>query len=374
MFELNHLAAVYYDPHLQVWIVNRREEIMAVLCDARQFSAIALGTGASVTRCPHSSGLLPFEDALMTSDPPIHSALRRHFSRSLSKVQMEDYQRLTQAELNKIISSLCSAGRVELIQKVCTPLLIMVMRELLGAATVAKAETARWMSVFSPGNDDRSRMDQGVARDTAGKEIWAAVLAAGNNEAHGLLADLSRAHQFGEIQPAQAIDLCASLLRGSADTLGYLIGNTLLALHSMPATFATLRDNPQGVEAVLEASLMRDSPLQMTIRQTTQAVLLGGISIPQNERVMLLIGEANRHEAQTQPGTPRKAELAFGAGVHRCPGALLARMMAKQILTALIDNFDSLLVESDSVVWSNQLALRGPERLYVWFNYPPDGG
>jgi cytochrome P450 len=119
---------------------------------------------------------------------------------------------------------------------------------------------------------------------------------------------------------------------------------------------------------------MRDSPLQMTIRQTTQEVELGGVSIPQNERVMLLIGEANRHEAQAQQGTVRKAELAFGAGVHRCPGALLARMMAKQVLTTLLDEFDSLLVDGGSVVWSNQMALLGPERLCVWLNYPPGGG
>jgi cytochrome P450 len=374
MFELNNTGAVYYDPRLRLWIVNRREEIMAVLCDARQFSAIALSAGASITRCPHSGNILPFADALMTSDPPVHSSLRRHFSRSLGKVRMENYQRLTRVELNKIIVKLRIAGRAELIQEVCTPLLIVVMRELLGAASTGMAEVARWMSVFSPGNDDRSREDQGVARDAAGKEIWAAVRAASDADACGLLVELSRAYQLGEIQPAQAIDLCASLLRGSADTLGYLIGNTLLALHSTPGTVAALRGNPQGVEAVLEASLMRDSPLQMTIRQTTQEVELGGVSIPQNERVMLLIGEANRHEAQAQQGTVRKAELAFGAGVHRCPGALLARMMAKQVLTTLLDEFDSLLVDGGSVVWSNQMALLGPERLCVWLNYPPGGG
>lgn len=360
-------TATRFEPHLGVWVVSRKDEIRDVLCDARRFSAIALSAGQMPVRCPHDHGRLAFEEALMTSDPPFHTALRHSLSGALGKKRLADYEQLASHKLSNIIAELRPFGRADLIQDICTPLLSFIMTQLLGSGSVSVTTVARWMKIFSPGYDDAARANAFLDRDAAGDEIWHAVLTAQELTGPGLLHDLAEECQKGEIKPAQAIDICASLLRGSSDTVGYLTGNTLLALHATPDLIPSLYHDPDGIDDALKASLLSNSPLQITIRKTTQEVQLGDVAIPENELVLLLIGDANRQEQLNAPSACHHAGLAFGAGIHRCPGALLAHMLAKQIFKNLLEGAMLPDVDLTTLVWSHQIALRGPDRLEIIF-------
>jgi cytochrome P450 len=101
---------------------------------------------------------------------------------------------------------------------------------------------------------------------------------------------------------------------------------------------------PSLIPAMIEETLRYDSPVQNTSRQTTSDAVMGDVVIPNDSRVMLLIGSANRDERAfenpddfdlTRDQT-KKRHLAFADGIHACLGAAMARLMARVALEVVL--------------------------------------
>jgi cytochrome P450 family 109 len=129
-----------------------------------------------------------------------------------------------------------------------------------------------------------------------------------------------------------AIGLMLLLLIGVSDTTAGLISNGITLLADHPAVRRQLVAQPELIHGAIEEVLRFDSPIQNAKRVTTRPVLLRDLEIPEGARVFLFFGSANRDEDRfvdserfivTRAPNPH---LAFGAGVHRCIGAPLARL------------------------------------------------
>jgi cytochrome P450 len=111
-----------------------------------------------------------------------------------------------------------------------------------------------------------------------------------------------------------------------------------------PALYARLDADRGLIPAYLEESLRHDSPVQRTTRVATRDVEIGGVLIRRGETVEMGIGSANRDETKHDaPAAFRldrsdpRAHLAFGAGSHVCPGAMLARLEGATAVRVLLD-------------------------------------
>lgn len=104
-----------------------------------------------------------------------------------------------------------------------------------------------------------------------------------------------------------------------------------------------MRDAPALIPAAVEEALRFDAPVQGLFRSTTRAVEVAGTTIPADAPVMLLFGSANRDVRRFpdpdafDPGRVANEHLGFGAGIHLCLGAPLARLEARIACEVLLE-------------------------------------
>jgi cytochrome P450 len=123
-------------------------------------------------------------------------------------------------------------------------------------------------------------------------------------------------------------------------------------------------------DTAIEEFLRFDSPLQYFERTATSDLELGGVSIKSGEKIVSLLGSANRDSSVFGDAdvfdVARKSNphIGFGAGIHFCIGAPLARLEMSVSLPALIKRFPNLTLD-ETPIRRPTFSLRGYERVTV---------
>jgi cytochrome P450 len=126
------------------------------------------------------------------------------------------------------------------------------------------------------------------------------------------------------------------------ETSAYLLGNSLVALLRHPDQLNRLRRDPSLMPLAVEELLRFDNSIQWQERRALSDVVLSGETITAGERVVTLIGAANRDPAQFPDPDRLDIErngtksVSFGGGTHYCVGASLARVELQTALTAVV--------------------------------------
>jgi cytochrome P450 len=135
---------------------------------------------------------------------------------------------------------------------------------------------------------------------------------------------------------------------GELGTIASCVGILAHALAARPALQQELRGRPDLLDAAIDELLRSDAPLIANRRVTTRAVELGGREIGAGERLTLIWASANRDETvfgdpdalrlDREPGL----NLLYGAGIHACPGAPLARLELRVLMEELLGHTRAL--------------------------------
>jgi cytochrome P450 len=182
---------------------------------------------------------------------------------------------------------------------------------------------------------------------------------------------VSKDERGDSLSEDELLSLCTHMLIAGHETTTNLIANGVLALLLHPRQLGALRQNPGLMPEAVEEILRWETPLQRVKRMATTDVDLGGQSIHHGDRLMILVGAANRDaKVFTDPqvfdiSAVREAHLAFGYGIHFCVGAALARIEGRVALEKLIAVFPRMrLPNGMSPAWNPSL-LRGLSQLVV---------
>ena len=141
---------------------------------------------------------------------------------------------------------------------------------------------------------------------------------------------------------------CILLLIAGNETTTNLIGNMLNLLAARPELWRRVRENRSLVEPTIEEVLRYESPVQTLFRFVRRDTDIGGRKILQNTSVVVSFGAANRDPAvfpnaeQFNVERDWTSHLAFGAGIHYCLGAPLARVEAAVALNAMLDRYETI--------------------------------
>jgi len=171
--------------------------------------------------------------------------------------------------------------------------------------------------------------------------------------------------QGDRLSEAELLANCVLLLAAGFETTSYLIGNGMLALLRYPEQRQVMIEQPSILPSAIEELLRYDSSVQFTGRMAGADIEWHGQHIRKGQFVMLLMGSANRDEAQyEQPNRLNllrqdNRHLGFGYGPHFCLGAPLARLEAQVAFPELLRRLRHPKLTTDTLHWRDNFSVRG---------------
>ncbi len=358
---------VYYDPGLDLWLVTRYADCVAVLQDdatyslehgyqdryggenLTEFAAILERDGGGFIRD-------------LAIDPPAHTRLRRLTEKAFTAHRVKDLEPRMRQIIIDLIERVADRGEADGMLDIGAPLTAHVICEQLGFDwdEVGAEKVAAWTKAV---------LDQiGRMQDREGMLENAAVMCELQNyiiryirmrEAaprEDMISDLVQAELADDANPRLSFTEQVSTIRGfliaGNDTTAAAIGNVLLILATNPDLADHLYgevDNDRVMNRFVEEVLRLQPPVHGLFRTAMKDVELGGASIPAMAQLCVLYASANDDEAKFP--APRElnierpnlgTHLTFGAGIHKCVGMALARMEIKLAAQEIIRRLDGI--------------------------------
>ncbi|WP_316181228.1 MULTISPECIES: cytochrome P450 [unclassified Bradyrhizobium] len=367
--EMREAGPVVYLDAWNVYGVARYAEVYAVLNDPQTFcSSRGVGLSDFAKEKPWRPPSL-----ILEADPPAHTRTRAVLSKVLSPAVMKRLRDGFMAAAEAKIDELVGRGSFDAIPDLAEAYPLSVFPDALGLKPEGREHLIPYASLvfnaFGPPNELRQ---QAIER-SAPHQAYVTEQCQRDNLAPGGFG--SCIHAFtdsGEITPAEAPLLVRSLLSAGLDTTVYGIGAAVYCLARFPDQWARLRADPSRARNAFEEAVRFESPVQTFFRTTTRDVELGGVTIPEGEKVLMFLGSANRDPRRwEQPDAydvTRKVSghVGFGSGIHMCVGQLVARLEGEAVLTALARKVGSITMSGEPKRRYNN-TLRGLESLPVTF-------
>jgi len=295
---------------------------------------------------------------MMENEPPAHTRLRSLVAKAFARGHVE---RLRPAVAAEAAALLAAAGpEFDLLADFAEPLAVTVIAELLGVPAADRHRLRPWSAAIVR-MYEVSRTPQAEAAALTASREFADYLRDLAERRHAEPRDDLITHLVAVRDGTDALsadELVASailLLNAGHEAAVNALGGGVVALLRHPGQLARLRADRGLTATAVEEMIRYDPPLHMFVRTAAAEVQLGGVTIPAGAEVAALLGAANRDpEVFADPdrfdvGRDPNPHLGFGAGLHFCLGAPLARIELQAGLTALLDHAPALALAAEPV-------------------------
>ena len=308
---------------------------------------------------------------VLERDPPEHDRARGVLNRALSATVMRSLRGRFAASADELANELARRVRFDAVADCAEVYPMMVLPDAIGLSRQGREHllpyAATVFNMFGPDNELRRAA---VAQMVPHVEWIASQCKREALLDDGIGAMIHAGADTGEVTPQEAELLVRSLLSAGFDTTVHGLGAALRQLALNPDQFASLRDDPSRARAAFEEAVRLETPVQTFFRTTTREAEIGGATIPEGEKVLMLLGAANRDPRKwLDPDRydierPTAGHVAFGAGVHMCVGQLLARLEGETLLATFARVFARIDPDGEPTPLLNY-TLRGWTRLPV---------
>lgn len=354
------------------WLVSRYDDVRKVLTDNRFSRAAAAGPGIPLA----GLGRLARE-SMLGLDPPEHSRLRKLVSGAFTMRRVEELRSDVTKLVDQLLTEMGALPRpVDLVENFSLQLPVQVICELLGVPLDDRHHLHRWSdTVMGDWQQNPTELDVALAQleDYFAEQIAAKRARPTEDLMSALIAARDQQDRLSE---RELVVLCLGLLIAGHEQTVSQISMSLLALLHHPDQFDRLHANPdlvpQAVEELLRFVQLSDGGGTLP-RVTTEEVEIAGTVLPAGSVVMVATNSANRDESRFTESDrldltrTESRHIAFGAGVHHCLGAPLARMELQEALRGLLRHMPGVRVAvSDSdLQFKRGLFIRSLESLPV---------
>ena len=304
-------------------------------------------------------------DSILDSEPPKHTRLRSLVAKAFNRQKIEGMRpavgRITDQLLDSIDVKVKSGETFDLIADYAEPLPVKIIADLLGFPESEEHLLRPWSQAIVKMYEVNPSVQYQNEAKQAAREFadYVRDLAEARKKTPGqdLISDLASVEENGEkLNMHELVATCVLLLNAGHEASVNAFGNGMVAALQRPDQVKLLRENPRGVtDTALEEFMRFDAPLHLFERTATADTELGGVAIKEGQKIAALIGSANHDE--TVFSSPEMMDLTrdpnphigFGAGIHFCLGAPLARLEMSVSLPALWERFPSMQLAGDAV-------------------------
>ena len=319
-------------------------------------------------------------DSLLDSEPPKHTRLRSLLVKAFNKNKIEsmrpDVERLTEQLLKNIEAKLEATGEFDVIADFAEPLPVKVIAALLGFPDEDEHLLRPWsqaiVKMYEVNPSEQTQAEAQQSSQEFAEYVRGLMVERKRNPGTDLISDLAAVEEDGQKLNAQElIATCVLLLNAGHEASVNGFGNGFVALMERPDQFSLLANKPfELADTAVDEFIRFDAPLHLFERTATSDVEIGGVLVKEGQKIASLLGSANRDESVFENPTEMditrdpNPQIGFGAGIHFCIGAPLARMEMTTSLPALMVKYPNLRL-TEQPVRRPGFVLRGYESVKV---------
>ncbi len=389
---------VQREPHHGVVMVSGYEELTAVCRDDREsFSAcnVVSGPFPGLPVPPDGDDIsdliaryrdtLPLHEYFASFDPPRHTEHRALLAGLLTPKRLRENEEFLWRLADRGIDSFVDDGRCEFVTAFGNPFTMLAIADLLG---VPESDHGRFHRAPELVGDI-----EGSAGNFIGvREDWFVeyVEDRRKNPRPDVLTRLAQA-AFPDGTTPEAIDVArvaVFLFAAGQGTTVDLLSSALRVLAERPGLQDRLRSDRSLIPPFIEEMLRLESPVKSNFRLARRTTTIGGVETPAGTNILLMVGAANRDPRRFEAPAELRLErsniaehVAFGRGIHACPGAPLARVEARVSLERLLDRMKDIRIDESAhgpgearrYAWEPTFLLRRLKALHLRFS-PTEGG
>ena len=397
--ELRSECPVLALPHLGVVAVTGYEEIHEVYRNTDDFSSCNSVVGPFAAFPVPLEGddiretvaqyrdQLPMHEHMVTMDPPDHTRERSVLMRLITPKRLkanEDFMwRLADQQLDEFLAD----GHCEFISAYSQPFAMLVVADLLG---VPEEDHQRFREGFglsvkpgvvgkgaagSPGENPLSWLDDWFSTYIEDRR---------REPRQDVLTQMALAtYPDGSMPPVTSVVRTATFLFAAGqETTARLLAAAMKQLAEHPELQDELREHKDRIPNFIEEALRLESPVKTDFRLALRTTTVGGVEIKAGTPVMLLNGAANRDPRRFECPYDFRVDrenalnhIAFGRGVHSCPGGPLARAEGRVSVERILDRTRDIRLSEEhhgppgnrTFRYEKTWILRGLTKLYIEF-------
>jgi cytochrome P450 len=357
------------------FIVTRLQDVTAILRDQRFHSALSV-----IEQAPELEGSVAQSgrsESILTMEGEPHARLRRLVAPAFTPASANRLRPTMRAVVEGLVDAVAESA-CELVADVCEPYPIPIICELLGAPPEDWKLFSAWATdIFRIFNNNLAEDLPLIGR--AAEELTGYVSGMiAERRAHprdDLLSDLIAIEEEGDrLSTDEMAMLAQAVLMAGTDTTRNQLACSVALFTEHPDQWALLAERPELAGRAVEESMRYLGAVRGTARFAAEEIVYRDIVFPQGTLVATSLAGANRDpEAFEDPDvfditrTRATAQMTFGAGIHFCMGAALARAELQEALPLLARRMPGL-ARAGEIEWKpSNFGIWGPARLPLRF-------
>jgi cytochrome P450 len=397
---LRSQCPVLREPHHDVLMVTGYDEACEVYQDAETFSSANSVTGPFPgfpeplvgddvsDQIEAQRDQLPFSDQLPTFDPPKHKEHRALLMRLLTPARLRENEEAMWRLADRQLDGFVASGKCELVRDFAGPFTLLVIADLLGIPEEDWPEFQEELQGSKRRVDNLGSTGEGTLSHSPLEFLYDKLARYVEdrraNPRKDVITGMATA-TFPDGTLPSVVDvtrLAANLFGAGQETTVRMLAASLQLLAEQPELQQRLRDDRGLIPDFVEEILRYESPVKGDFRVARVATTIGDHKVPAGTTIMVLNGAANRDARKFEcPGDfvldrrNSRQHLAFGRGVHTCPGGPLARAEGRISLERVLDRMLDIRIDEEKhgppgarrFSYAPTFILRGLNRLHLEF-------
>jgi unspecific monooxygenase len=326
---------------------------------------------------PHTAAFdLTEKYSLLALEPPAHTRLRTLVTRAFVSRNVAQLRPRIERLANEMVDRLEPEGGTELIRNFAAPIPAVIIAEMIGLPAEMAGQLVSWsnrmVQMYMYGVTHETELDANQASADFMAYLREVIAERRKAPKEDLLTHMLTSEVDGQkLSEDEVMSTAILLLNAGHEATVHTTGNAVKTILESGLDPKTLFATPEQTEATVEECLRFDAPLHMFTRYALSDVTLdSGQSFRKGEVIGLMLGAANRDPTRFKdadsfdPFRTDGQNVSFGAGIHFCIGAPLARIELQVALSTLFRRLPNLRLASQPR-YNNVYHFHGLERLDV---------